>query len=42
MVDKFDLDNSFELDGFVNFLNMFYDFFNEGTKTSDTDEKYRI
>lgn len=42
MVDKFDLDNSFELDGFVNYLNVFYDFFNKGTKTSDTDEKYRI
>ena len=43
MADKFDLDNSFELDGFVNFLNTFYEYYDKTIENMDfNDEKYRI
>ena len=43
MTDDFELDNSFELDGFVNFLNTFYEYYDKTIENMDfNDEKYRI
>ena len=35
MTDEFELDNSFELDGFVNFLNTFYEYYDKTIENMD-------